>query len=145
MTAWNPDLTAIPTDRPVLLKVEGVPIGHPFAGALVAIGQDGRGTRRGLWCESAFYPFEPEPGDRWTVSMGDTFTAWCEIPPFEVAESAGRKRKPRDLKRWPPGTTQAQADARIDAVCGCAGKYDCDCVSVFNRARGAAWSEHNTK
>jgi hypothetical protein len=55
-----------------------------------------------------------------------------------------RRRKPRDVTRWPPGTTEAEAEALIDKLCGCAGKWDCDCVSVFSQARSAAWDAHNT-
>lgn len=32
---------------------------------------------------------------------------------------------------------------RMMNICGCAGKYDCDCVSVQNRAQGELWFEHN--
>lgn len=57
----------------------------------------------------------------------------------------GRRRKPQDVKRWPPGTTVEQADAAIDLVCGCGGKYDCDCVSCFSKARRDAWGRHNER
>lgn len=32
---------------------------------------------------------------------------------------------------------------RMMQICGCAGKYDCDCVSVQSRARSELWFEHN--
>jgi hypothetical protein len=34
---------------------------------------------------------------------------------------------------------------RIHGICRCEGKYDCDCVSVVNRAHVELWSEHNEK
>ena len=58
-------------------------------------------------------------------------------------QSNARARKPRDPSRWPPGMAQEAIEQAIDRVCGCAGKYDCDCVSVFNRAKGEEWYRHN--
>ena len=54
------------------------------------------------------------------------------------------RRKPQNPKGWPP-ITQAQIEACIDAVCGCGGKWDCDCVSVFNRARFNAWYAYTSR
>lgn len=34
---------------------------------------------------------------------------------------------------------------RALAICGCKGKYDCDCVSVMNQARRELWTEHNQR
>lgn len=42
-----------------------------------------------------------------------------------------------------PFTAQQVSD-KMDAICGCAGKYNCDCVSVYNKAVGDLWTEHNT-
>lgn len=52
------------------------------------------------------------------------------------------RRKPQDKASWPPG---CDPEAVIDALCGCRGQWDCECVSVFNRARTAAWDAHNRK
>lgn len=56
-----------------------------------------------------------------------------------------RTRSPQMPHRWPPSMTSEEVEAAIDAVCGCAGQWDCDCVSVFNKARGSAWEKHNLK
>jgi hypothetical protein len=32
---------------------------------------------------------------------------------------------------------------RMQAICGCAGQYDCDCVTVRNRAGQELWTEYN--
>jgi hypothetical protein len=78
-----------------------------------------------------------------TGLQGCTYVSTALLVPRQV--QPGRRRKPQDVKRWPLGTTAEQADAAIDLVCGCGGKYDCDCVSCFNKARGDAWWDHNTK
>jgi len=62
----------------------------------------------------------------------------------EAEVVAKRKRKPQDASRWPSGMTQEAIELEIDALCGCAGRHDCDCVSVFHRARSEAWYRHNT-
>ena len=54
-------------------------------------------------------------------------------------------RKPRNPKNWPTGMPQEEIERRINAVCGCGGSWDCDCVSVFNKAISDAWYDHNTK
>jgi hypothetical protein len=54
------------------------------------------------------------------------------------------RRKPRDPAHWPPGMSSAEIEALINATCGCKGSYDCDCVSVFNKAKIKAWTQHNT-
>ena len=57
---------------------------------------------------------------------------------LEVVEKqpkpTGRRRKPQDPTRWPPSMSQEDIESAIDRVCGCAGKYDCDCVSCFKCA-----------
>lgn len=59
-------------------------------------------------------------------------------------ETSCRKRKPCRMVGDEP-FSQAELDARIDAICGCEGKYDCDCVSVSNQAKIELWTEYNTK
>ena len=54
------------------------------------------------------------------------------------------KRKPQVAGRWPPSMTPAEIEQAINAVCGCKADWDCDCVSVFNKACGDAWGRHNT-
>jgi hypothetical protein len=53
---------------------------------------------------------------------------------------SGRKRKQQPATE---AYTQAEIEARIDRICGCVGGDDCDCVSVFNRARVQLWTEYN--
>lgn len=43
-----------------------------------------------------------------------------------------------------PISGQAVTD-RMVQICGCNGRYDCDCVSCENQARIELWTEHNTK
>ena len=40
--------------------------------------------------------------------------------------------------------TGEQIKERMMAICGCSGKYDCDCVSVKNMATSELWYEYNT-
>ena len=68
-------------------------------------------------------------------------------------DPAARKRQPLAIThRWgdqreahfvPPTVTSEILEARIDEICGCGGKHDCDCVSVFNQAKRELWGEHN--
>lgn len=54
---------------------------------------------------------------------------------------------PRLIKRRAddgPISGQAVTD-RMVQICGCNGRYDCDCVSCENQARIELWTEHNTK
>lgn len=81
--------------------------------------------------------YRPNKSRSWVLKM------LREAIAEEVA--APKRRKPQDLTRWPPGTTADQAEARMNAVCGCSGQYACDCVSVRNKARGDAWFDHNTR
>lgn len=37
----------------------------------------------------------------------------------------------------------ADLAARMMKICGCKGQYDCDCVTVRNRATQELWTEHN--
>lgn len=41
--------------------------------------------------------------------------------------------------------TSAELEARIDALCGCNGRWNCNCVSVFGLALQQLWFEHNSK
>lgn len=41
--------------------------------------------------------------------------------------------------------TSAELEARIDQLCGCNGRWNCNCVSVFGLALQQLWYEHNTK
>lgn len=54
-----------------------------------------------------------------------------------------RLRKPQNPKHWPP-IDPAEIEARIDALCGCDGRCDCDCISVFGPARVNAWEDYNS-
>lgn len=62
------------------------------------------------------------------------------IPPKDY-----RRRKPQDMKHWPPSMTQEQVEQEIDKLCGCKGRWNCDCVSVFNQVCTESWGRHNTK
>lgn len=50
-----------------------------------------------------------------------------------------------DLAMWPPGWSQEQALKAIYDLCGCAGKWNCHCVSVENNACGNAWEKWNER
>lgn len=54
------------------------------------------------------------------------------------------KRKFPSRWNWPASATEHDVNAKIDSICGCAGKYDCNCVSVFNRACSEMWFDHNS-
>jgi hypothetical protein len=41
--------------------------------------------------------------------------------------------------------TREEALKRVHDTCGCAGKHDCDCVSVVNRVLPEMWCENNTQ
>ena len=66
-----------------------------------------------------------------------------DVPPSPPSPPS-RARKPPGMHGKEPFSA-ADIDARMDLICGCAGKYDCDCVSVQNRAWRELWTEHNTK
>jgi len=59
-------------------------------------------------------------------------------------ELQARKRPLQDPSRWPETMSPIEIEAYVDATCGCNGQHACDCVSVFNKARGKAWEEYNT-
>lgn len=54
-----------------------------------------------------------------------------------------RARNPQRPHRWPPSMSAEEIELAIDRLCGCEGRFDCDCVSVFGKARGDAWQAHN--
>lgn len=56
-----------------------------------------------------------------------------------------RARVPQDLKSWPPGTKQEEVEIVIDRLCGCAGRWNCNCVACFNQVRGETWGAYNTE
>ena len=59
-----------------------------------------------------------------------------------------RVRKPQAMVPCfgtPVPYTLDEIEQRIDAICGCGGKYECDCVSVFGQASMELWTEHNAK
>lgn len=56
-----------------------------------------------------------------------------------------RCRPPQDKNRWPPDMDQEAIEKAIDANCGCAGGWNCDCVSAFNQVIVAEWSRYNTR
>lgn len=56
-----------------------------------------------------------------------------------------RARKTQDIGDWPPNLNQDEIEALIDQKCGCRGRFDCDCVSVFNKARVEAWTTYNSQ
>ena len=61
------------------------------------------------------------------------------------AQPSGKGRKPQDPSRWPPGMSSHDIEEAINRVCGCSGCEDCDCVSVFNKAKIDAWTTHNSR
>lgn len=66
---------------------------------------------------------------------------------YRLKQPGCRKRRPLDLNFWkcPPGTSSETLEAKIDAICGCAGCFDCDCISVFNKAKCELWMEYHGK
>lgn len=77
--------------------------------------------------------------------MSDCFSECPRCGYAPDKPSGGRRRKPQRPGRFPPSLTPAEIEAKIDSLCGCGGRNDCDCVSVFNKACSAAWWDHNTK
>lgn len=47
--------------------------------------------------------------------------------------------------RFPHDMGEEAIQKAIDAKCGCDGKWDCDCVSIFNGVCGEQWSRYNTR
>lgn len=58
-----------------------------------------------------------------------------------------RHRMPRPMgkEKWPPDMDQEAIEQAIDKLCGCGGKWDCDCVSVFNQVGVNEWTRFNTR
>lgn len=67
----------------------------------------------------------------------------CSRCGFDLSPRAEKGRKPQDRSFWPP-IPPGEIEAKINTLCGCGGRLDCECVSVFNKARGDAWYEYNT-
>lgn len=63
------------------------------------------------------------------------------------AGSCVRLRKPFPRGKSYPAEpfTQAELDKRMDEICGCNGRHDCECVTVFNQAKSELWGEYNTR
>lgn len=61
--------------------------------------------------------------------------------------SPAARRRVIDPSWVPEGApfTMLDFEARVDKICGCGGRHDCNCVSVFNKAKVELWTEHNTK
>lgn len=78
-------------------------------------------------------------------SLPDTWHADAKAVLDAIEAKTVRCRKPQDPRRWPPSMSLEQIETAIDAKCGCHGKYDCDCVSVFNQTCSQAWWDHNSK
>lgn len=64
---------------------------------------------------------------------------FAEPPPKQ------RSIDPSYLRGWTVSAPfdMAELEARVNKICGCTGQYDCDCVSVFNKASTELWTEHN--
>jgi hypothetical protein len=78
----------------------------------------------------------------------DTRERWLFLARAALKPDATtRKRKPRQPEPTPSGRpapfTSAELEARMDAICGCSGQHDCDCVSIYNRATAELWTEKN--
>jgi hypothetical protein len=55
-----------------------------------------------------------------------------------------RKRQAPKMQGNEPFTAQELSD-RMDAICGCNGEWDCDCVSVVNKAFRSLWTDYNER
>lgn len=64
---------------------------------------------------------------------------------LEDSQSEQRRRSPQKQDRWPPSMTPSQIEDEIDRRCGCLGRYECNCVSIFNGACIDAWFKHNSQ
>lgn len=72
------------------------------------------------------------------------FDAVRQVVTPEIRDPDVRLRKiGSDWIREDSPFTMEQLEERADKVCGCNGRYDCDCVSVFNQASRELWTEHN--
>lgn len=58
-----------------------------------------------------------------------------------------RKKTVLDDSNWhmPAPFTVQDVEDRMDSICGCAGRNDCDCDFIRNTATGQLWYEHNIK
>lgn len=72
---------------------------------------------------------------------------------LEIARNKATAPAPEGAKevvlvrmKTPPAFGHISGEAirdRMIAICGCQGRYDCDCVSVRNKASADLWIEHN--
>ena len=69
----------------------------------------------------------------------------AKLEPKETKDVARRRKPNLHGRRWPPNMSVEDIDKAIDDLCGCAGKWDCDCVSVTSQACGKAWETYNTR
>lgn len=83
-----------------------------------------------------------------TCENGDWDCKWFAPAPQDKVREAGRQRKQQPPPVYwngnPAPFSAEQLEKRIDDICGCAGRHDCDCISVFNKSTSALWSEHNS-
>jgi Lar family restriction alleviation protein len=83
----------------------------------------------------------------WHLAIAEMMRARAALAALKP-DATTRKRKPRQPEPTPRGRpapfTSAELEARMDAICGCSGQHDCDCVSVYNRATAELWTEKNT-
>lgn len=77
---WNTDMQAMPTGRPVMLRMTTAPIGWNVGGATVTFGQRGDRTP-GVWTQDGFFEDKPKKG----TPGSDIFVAWAEVPTFDGA------------------------------------------------------------
>jgi len=68
----------------------------------------------------------------------------CSAGGQDLPAPTEHRRKPQDKKKWPPNMSADEIEEAINKVCGCAGRHNCDCASVFNGACGDAWFHYNT-
>jgi hypothetical protein len=87
-------------------------------------------TSRGVTAEIAFCAEHNIP-----VEYIDYIEPECVAP--------CRLRKLRTIPKDAPFTSD-DVEKRIDHICGCKGKHDCDCVTVFSKAFSQAWYKANS-
>jgi hypothetical protein len=73
------------------------------------------------------------------VSFSSVFPEWNKEVPTNC-----RKRKPRELDPDVPFSSE-EFEKRVDKICGCEGRWDCDCVGCFGQARMELWTEYNER
>jgi len=73
------------------------------------------------------------------LKSGNTATS-CAGKPIRLEPVVRRRMKPPAAEGPFAGDVIAQ---RMMKICGCAGTYNCDCVTVKNMALRELWTEHN--